>query len=199
MKNDHQNRITLLEAQLDETNWKNFKIEKELEDMKKEFLSKLERQNASILSSLDDEDDFHVPDMAILDPELMAMEKLDLLVHVQKIQMELEQSRLKMEELQKDKEKHETRVHNQVLTIDKLKKDIFSKETECKNWIAKIEQANELADDIIQKDIQMKELRKDLEIERNKRKQIESLFESVTEREKQLKQKLQVLFRFKLT
>ena len=43
---------------------------KKVDDMKKDFLSKLQRQNASILSSSFDDD--LVPDMTVLDPEMMS-------------------------------------------------------------------------------------------------------------------------------
>ena len=43
-----------------------------LEDMKKEFLSKLQRQNASLLASSSSlSEDFNIPDMTTLDPDLM--------------------------------------------------------------------------------------------------------------------------------
>ena len=45
--------------------------------MKKEFLSKLQRQNASLLTSSveeeDDDDETQIPDLTILDPALMGM------------------------------------------------------------------------------------------------------------------------------
>ena len=43
---------------------------KKVEDIKKDFLSKLQRQNASLLSSSLDEE--LVPDMTVLDPEMMS-------------------------------------------------------------------------------------------------------------------------------
>ena len=43
---------------------------KKVEDIKKDFLSKLQRQNASLLSSSLDDD--LVPDMTVLDPEMMS-------------------------------------------------------------------------------------------------------------------------------
>ena len=43
---------------------------KKVDDMKKDFLSKLQRQNASILSSSFDDDLVH--DMTVLDPEMMS-------------------------------------------------------------------------------------------------------------------------------
>ena len=46
-----------------------------MEDMKKEFLSKLQRQNASLLTSSVEEEDndesLGVPDLTILDPDMM--------------------------------------------------------------------------------------------------------------------------------
>ena len=42
---------------------------KKVDDMKKDFLSKLQRQNASILSSSFDDD--LVPDISVLDPEFL--------------------------------------------------------------------------------------------------------------------------------
>ena len=44
-----------------------------VEDMKKEFLNKLQRQNASLLNSSveEDEEELQVPDLTILDPDMM--------------------------------------------------------------------------------------------------------------------------------
>ena len=44
-----------------------------VEDMKKEFLNKLQRQNASLLNSSVEEDDeeLQAPDLTILDPDMM--------------------------------------------------------------------------------------------------------------------------------
>ena len=51
---------------------------KKVEDIKKDFLSKLQRQNASLLSSSLDDD--LVPDMTVLDPEMMSKIYYEFLV-----------------------------------------------------------------------------------------------------------------------
>ena len=45
-------------------------MNRKVDDIKKDFLTKLQRQNASILSSSLDED--LVPDLTVLDPEMMS-------------------------------------------------------------------------------------------------------------------------------
>ena len=55
-----------------------------MEDMKKEFLSKLQRQNASLLTSSVEEEDndesLGVPDLTILDPDMMGKNYITLTI-----------------------------------------------------------------------------------------------------------------------
>ena len=94
------------------------------------------------------------------------MEKVDLLVHVQKLQLELEHA--------KDNKSHEK---DQI--IDQLKSELAAKDMECKKWIAKIEIANDLADDLSSKEKEIEQLNQSLDFEKNKRKHIEQMFQDL--------------------
>ena len=105
------------------------------------------------------------------------MEKTDLLVHIQKIQLELDLEKnktnhgsLDAEALQKD--------------IERLKHELTEKDLECKKWISKIEQANDLANDLTRKNHLIDSLHRDLESEKNKRGRAEEMLQGLAEREK---------------
>lgn len=105
------------------------------------------------------------------------MEKTDLLVHIQKIQLELD--------LEKNKKDHDSvDVEEKNKAIEKLKQELVEKDLECKKWISKIEQANDIADDVIAKNQLIESLKSEMELERNKRKHIEEMFQNLTERER---------------
>ena len=106
------------------------------------------------------------------------MEKLDLLVHMQKVQLELNQLK-----------KRQTSNENEKL-IGELRNELAIKENECKTWMAKIEQADNLDDDLRSKDNIIEELNSSLNFETTKRKQIESMFQDLTDREKSVRQEL---------
>ncbi len=162
-----------------------------IEEMKKEFLAKLQRQNASTLlsSSLEEDEANQVPDLTILDPELMAMEKVDLLVYIQKLKLEMEQCKAQGTTLQIDADVAKATIENEhEAIVSRLKSDLAAKDLECKNWIGKIEQANELADDL---DKEIKTLKENLEYEQNKRRKIEQLFQDLSEKEMELQRALE--------
>ena len=58
------------------------------------------------------------------------------------------------------------------------------KEVECKKWVSKIQQADELVNDLEEKDRQILDLNVNLNSEKEKRLDIERIFE---QREKELK------------
>ena len=58
------------------------------------------------------------------------------------------------------------------------------KEVECKKWVSKIQQADELVNDLEEKDRQILDLNVNLNSEKEKRLDIERMFE---QREKELK------------
>ena len=106
------------------------------------------------------------------------MEKVDLLVHMQKVQLELNQLK-----------KRQTSNENEKL-IGELRNELAIKENECKTWMAKIEQADNLDDDLRSKDNIIEELNSSLNFETTKRKQMESMFQDLTDREKSVRQEL---------
>ena len=109
------------------------------------------------------------------------MEKVDLLVHMQKVQLELNQ--LKKRQTSNENEKNEK-------LIGELRNELVIKENECKTWMAKIEQADNLDDDLRSKDNIIEELNSSLNFETTKRKQMESMFQDLTDREKSVRQEL---------
>ena len=111
------------------------------------------------------------------------MEKVDLLVHIQKVQLELNQLKKRQSTSSAEKENNEK-------VVGELRNELAIKENECKTWMAKIEQADSLADDLRSKDKIIEELNSSLNFEANKRKQIESMFQDLTDREKIVKQEL---------
>ena len=111
------------------------------------------------------------------------MEKVDLLVHIQKVQLELNQ-------LKKRHTTSSTENENNEKVVGELRNELAIKENECKTWMAKIEQADSLADDLRSKDKIIEELNSSLNFETTKRKQIESMFQDLTDREKIVKQEL---------
>ena len=108
------------------------------------------------------------------------MEKVDLLVHIQKVQLELNQLKKRQTTSGNENEK----------LIGELRNDLAIKENECKTWMAKIEQADNLADDLRSKDKIIEELNASLNFETTKRKQMESMFQDLTDREKSVRQEL---------
>ena len=111
------------------------------------------------------------------------MEKVDLLVHIQKVQLELNQLKKRQSTSSAEKENNEK-------VVGELRNELAIKENECKTWMAKIEQADSLADDLRSKDKIIEELNSSLNFEATKRKQIESMFQDLTDREKVVKQEL---------
>ena len=111
------------------------------------------------------------------------MEKVDLLVHIQKVQLELNQLKKRQTTSSAEKENNEK-------VVGELRNELAIKENECKTWMAKIEQADSLADDLRSKDKIIEELNSSLNFEATKRKQIESMFQDLTDREKIVKQEL---------
>ena len=111
------------------------------------------------------------------------MEKVDLLVHIQKVQLELNQ-------LKKRQSTSSAKKENNEKEVGELRNELAIKENECKTWMAKIEQADSLADDLRSKDKIIEELNSSLNFEATKRKQIESMFQDLTDREKIVKQEL---------
>ena len=111
------------------------------------------------------------------------MEKVDLLVHIQKVQLELNQLKKRQSTSTAEKENNEK-------VVGELRNELAIKENECKTWMAKIEQADSLADDLRSKDKIIEELNSSLNFEATKRKQIESMFQDLTDREKIVKQEL---------
>ena len=111
------------------------------------------------------------------------MEKVDLLVHIQKVQLELNQLKKRQTASSAENENNEK-------VVGELRNELAIKENECKTWMAKIEQADSLADDLRSKDKIIEELNSSLNFEATKRKQIESMFQDLTDREKIVKQEL---------
>ena len=111
------------------------------------------------------------------------MEKVDLLVHIQKVQLELNQLKKRHTTSSAENENNEK-------VVGELRNELAIKENECKTWMAKIEQADSLADDLRSKDKIIEELNSSLNFETTKRKQIESMFQDLTDREKIVKQEL---------
>ena len=111
------------------------------------------------------------------------MEKVDLLVHIQKVQLELNQLKKRQTVSSAENENNEK-------VVGELRNELAIKENECKTWMAKIEQADSLADDLRSKDKIIEELNSSLNYETTKRKQIESMFQDLTDREKIVKQEL---------
>ena len=111
------------------------------------------------------------------------MEKVDLLVHIQKVQLELNQLKKRQTTSSAENENNEK-------VVGELRNELAIKENECKTWMAKIEQADSLADDLRSKDKIIEELNSSLNFEATKRKQIESMFQDLTDREKIVKQEL---------
>ena len=111
------------------------------------------------------------------------MEKVDLLVHIQKVQLELNQLKKRQTVSSAENENNEK-------VVGELRNELAIKENECKTWMAKIEQADSLADDLRSKDKIIEELNSSLNFETTKRKQIESMFQDLTDREKIVKQEL---------
>ena len=111
------------------------------------------------------------------------MEKVDLLVHIQKIQLELNQIKKSQIDVIDDRKNVEL--------IEQLQNDLEMKEKECNSWITKIEQADDLTDDLFAKDNTIEELKANLNFETMKRKQMESMFQDITDREKSIRQELE--------
>ena len=111
------------------------------------------------------------------------MEKVDLLVHIQKIQLELNQIKKSQIDVIDDRKNIEL--------IEQLQNDLELKEKECSSWITKIEQADDLTDDLFAKDNTIEELKSNLNFETMKRKQMESMFQDITDREKIIRQELE--------
>ena len=111
------------------------------------------------------------------------MEKVDLLVHIQKVQLELNQLKKRQTTSSAENENNEK-------VVGELRNELAIKENECKTWMAKIEQADSLADDLRSKDKIIEELNASLNFETTKRKQMESMFQDLTDREKIVKQEL---------
>ena len=111
------------------------------------------------------------------------MEKVDLLVHIQKVQLELNQLKKRQTTSSAEKENNEK-------VVGELRNELAIKENECKTWMAKIEQADNLADDLRSKDKIIEELNATLNFETTKRKQMESMFQDLTDREKSVRQEL---------
>ena len=61
------------------------------------------------------------------------------------------------------------------------------KEVECKKWVSKIQQADELVNDLEEKDRQILDLNASLNFEKEKRMDFERIFE---QREKELKNEI---------
>ena len=61
------------------------------------------------------------------------------------------------------------------------------KEVECKKWVSKIQQADELVNDLEEKDRQILDLNANLNSEKEKRMDIERIFD---QREKELKNEI---------
>ena len=78
----------------------------------------------------------------------LALEKVDLLVHIQKIQLELDRHKTNAEEYAKLCEELQTKEKETESSLKHLKMELEGKELECKKWITKVTQANELARDI---------------------------------------------------
>jgi hypothetical protein len=195
------------------------KAQAQVEAMKKVFIAKLQQKSSlpstpkkSITAAvvkkevitemaIDDQPDL----LGTLGQDIMTMEKVDLLVHVQKIQLMLDQERCKREAMERqvsqnasfDKDlvldeledlreanKHlRLQIQDQKEVISKVRQDYLEKEAECKKWIGKIEQSNDIVDELVTKDHELERMKSEVEMEVDKRKQIESMFQDITEKE----------------
>ena len=119
-----------------------------------------------------------------------ALEKVDLLVHIQKIQLELDRCNEKVQESSNLCEILQTKGNQQQIAIETFKTELERKEMECKKWVSKIQQADELATDLEEKEKNIADLKAALDFEKEKRLSVEHMFQNITEREKELKEKI---------
>ena len=124
---------------------------------------------------------------------LLALEKVDLLVHIQKIQLELDRNKNNAQDYASLCEEMQTKEKEKESSIKHLKIELEGKELECKKWVTKIKQANELARDIDEKEREIIDLNANLEREKEKRLHGERMYQNLTERENELQKQLSTL------
>ena len=122
-----------------------------------------------------------------------ALEKVDLLVHIQKIQLELDRCNEKVQESSNLCEILQTKENQQQIALETFKTELERKEMECKKWVSKIQQADELATDLEEKEKHIADLNSALDFEKEKRLSVEQMFQNITEREKELKEKIRTV------
>ena len=122
-----------------------------------------------------------------------ALEKVDLLVHIQKIQLELDRCNEKVQESGNLCEILQTMGNQQQIALETFKIELERKEMECKKWVSKIQQADELATDLEEKEKHIADLNSALDFEKEKRLSVEQMFQNITEREKELKEKIRTV------
>ena len=103
------------------------------------------------------------------------MEKVDLLVHIQKIQLELDQTKDKF--LDDDLCQQKLREKDEI--ISRFQEDLMAKDFECKNWMRKIEQVNDLTEDLEEK---IQKLENDFQYEKSQKEHFQALFQEVSAR-----------------
>ena len=111
-------------------------------------------------------------------------------MHIQKIQLELDRCNEKVQESSNLCEILQTKGNQQQIAIETFKTELERKEIECKKWVSKIQQADELATDLEEKEKNIADLKAALDFEKEKRLSVEHMFQNITEREKELKEKI---------
>ena len=101
------------------------------------------------------------------------MEKVDLLVHIQKIQLELDQTKDKII----DEKSCQQKLREKDGIITRIQEDLFAKDLECKNWMRKIEQVNDLTEDLEEK---IQKLENDVQYEKSQKEHFQALFQEVS-------------------
>ena len=113
------------------------------------------------------------------------MEKVDLLVHIQKIQLELDQTKAKLktdDDSDQQKEDFSRQLKEKDRQIAKLRDDLHSKDLECKKWMTKIEQANNLTEDF---EAKVQKLEESLKYEKSQKEHFQALFQELSSKESQ--------------
>ena len=113
------------------------------------------------------------------------MEKVDLLVHIQKIQLELDQTKAKLntdDDSDQQKDDYSRQLKEQERLISKLRDDLHSKDLECKKWMTKIEQANDLTEDF---EVKVQKVEESLRYEKSQKEHFQALFQELSSKESQ--------------
>ena len=114
-------------------------------------------------------------------------------MHIQKIQLELDRCNEKVQESSNLCEILQTKGNQQQIALETFKTELERKEMECKKWVSKIQQADELATDLEEKEKNIADLNAALDFEKEKRLSVEQMFQNITEREKELKEKIRTV------